>query len=515
MKKLKFTKKKGIVILIVFAAVLAVVFFATKAKVSAKSSTRVIPPTTTQITSGDFDQRVTASGTTEASDPYSIFIELSQEVKTVHVDVGDYVEEGQLLVTYDIEDTKKELEDKLSDAKITLQNAQITLAELVEPAEGTELIDLKTAVVSAQKALQEAKISLSEYETNIAEAEKNLPYYKQLLEAGSLSQSEYDNYAKEYNTLLDTKITKENAVASAELALEKANTNLENGTNKLNDKSTSNSYQKQLNTVSSAQRNIASIQEEISKLTEATYSPISGTIIECNAVEGQMLTDSTVMMQIADLTDLNVSAYVSEYDIAKVAVGQKVELTTDGIEDTTYMGTVTKIEPTAVTQGTISGSETVVPILVHMDAPDALVKPGFSFDMEIIVVDLKDANYIPVSAVVKDKETDSYCVYVVGEGQKLEKRDVEIGTMSDMYAEILSGLEEDETIMESPTGEVTDGSSLMDYATHEAAKDSKETSSEGILSGLTGGANQGGNQGGMQGGGGMPPSGGGGGRPGM
>ena len=499
-------------ILVVLAALLAVVFFVTKAKASAKSSVKVIPPATTQITTGDFDQRVTASGTTEASDPYSIFIELSQEVKTVHVEVGDYVEEGQLLVTYDIEDTKKGLEDKLSDAKITLQNAQITLSELVEPAEGTELIDLKAAVVSAQKALQEAKISLTEYETSRAEAEKNLPYYKQLLEAGSLSQSEYDNYVTEYNTLLDTKITKENAVAAAELALEKANTNLENGTNKLNDKSISNSYQKQLNTVSSAQRNIASIQEEISKLTEATYSPISGTIIECNAVEGQMLTDSTVMMQIADLTELNVSAYVSEYDIAKVAVGQKVELTSDGIEDAVYMGTVTKIEPTAVTQSTISGSETVVPILVHMDAPDDLVKPGFSFDMEIIVVDLTNANYIPVSAVIKDKETDSYCVYAVGDDHKLEKRAVEIGTMSDMYAEILSGLEKGETIMESPTSEVTDGSSLIDYATQEVTKNVEDTSSEGILSGLTGGGNQGGRQGGMQGGG-MPPSGGG--RPGM
>ncbi|MGE4214064.1 MAG: efflux RND transporter periplasmic adaptor subunit [Anaerotignaceae bacterium] len=513
MKKVKMTKKKGIVILLVLVVAIAA-FFVTKAKAGAKSSVRVIPPTTTQVATGDFDQRVTASGTTEASDPYSIFIELSQEVKTVHVDVGDYVEEGQLLVTYDIEDTKKDLEDKLADAKISLQNAQISLAELIDPAEGTELIDLKSAVVSAEKTLQEAKIALTEYETSMTESEKNLPYYQQLLEAGSLSQSEYDNYVTEYNTLLDTKTTKENNVAAAELALEKANTNLENGTNKLNDKSTSNSYQKQLNTVSSAQRSIASIEDEISKLTEATYSPISGTIIECNAVEGQMLTDSTVMMQIADLTDLNVSAYVSEYDIAKVAVGQKVELTTDGIEDTIYMGTVTEIEPTAVTQGTISGDETVVPILVHMDAPDDLVKPGFSFDMEIIVVDLTDASYIPISAVMKDKETDSYCVYVVGDDQKLEKRVVEIGAMSDMYAEILSGLEEGVTIMESPTSEVTDGSSLMEYATQEVAAEGEASSSEGILSGLTGGANSD-NSGNQGGGGGMPPSGGGGGRPGM
>ena len=84
--------------------------------------------------------------------------------------------------------------------------------------------------------------------------------------------------------------------------------------------------------VATAEMNVKSAEDDLSKLTEATYSPISGTIIESNAVEGQMLTDSTVIMKVADLTQLDVTAQVSEYDIANIKVGQNVELTSDGIE---------------------------------------------------------------------------------------------------------------------------------------------------------------------------------------
>ena len=148
-----------------------------------------------------------------------------------------------------------------------------------------------------------------------------------------------------------------------------------------------------------------------------------------------MLTDSTVMMKIADLSNLDVEAQVSEYDIAQIQVGQKVEMTNDGIEGKIYTGTVTKIEPTASSQSTMSGTETVVPIVIHMDNPDALMKPGFSLDLEIIVEDLSDVTYVPLSAVGKEKD-DSYYVYKVDENDVLQKTTVTLGSANDTSAVI-------------------------------------------------------------------------------
>ncbi len=507
---------KGRKKIIVSAIVIAVVVIAAAAvwaatKNSSKTETVSVMPATTSLQNGSLEQRVTASGTVQAADEYSIFIELSQEVKEVFAEVGDYVEEGQLLVTYDIEDDKKELQNKVTSAQITLDNANLDLENLVNPAEGTELLDLQTKVVNAEQTLNEAQKAVTDNQEDITDAKEDLDYYKQMLEMGGISQSEYDTAEETYNDLVKNQDTLESNLESAQLALETAQLNLENGQNRLNDASTMNSYQKQLNTVQTAEMNLSEAQDNLSKLTESTYSPISGTIIESSAVEGQMLTDSTSIMTIADLTNLDVLAYVSEYDIAKIAVGQDVELTSDGIEDKIYHGTVTKIEPTAESQGTISGSETVVPVLVHLTDNDDLIKPGMEFDMEFITVSLDNAQYVPISAVMADTENDGHYVYVVNDAGVIEKRSIETGVSDDMNLQVISGLTADDVIVESPDSTMQEGKNISDYATiQNVNSQSSDVSSEGsVLDGVLGGgggAPSGG--GGARGGGGMPMGGG-------
>ena len=113
-------RKKVIAIVVAAVVVVAAVAVWAAKKDNGKSAPKPVMPTTTSMQKGDIEQRVTASGTVPAADEYSIFIELSQEVKEVFAEVGDYVEEGQLLVTYDIEDDKKELQNKVTSAQITL-----------------------------------------------------------------------------------------------------------------------------------------------------------------------------------------------------------------------------------------------------------------------------------------------------------------------------------------------------------------------------------------------------------
>ena len=146
-----------------------------------------------------------------------------------------------------------------------------------------------------------------------------------------------------------------------------------------------------------------------------------------------------------------------------------------------------------------------MPVLVHLTDNDDLVKPGMEFDMEFITVDIQNADYIPVSAVTLDTETETYYVYVVGDDGIIEKREVELGVTSDMYMQLISGLEKDERILESPDTNVVEGTNYMDYATTapSGSSSSSDDSSGSILDSVTGG-----------GGGGMPSGGGMGGGPG-
>lgn len=484
-----------------------------------KEETITVMPETSTIQKGDISQRISATGTTVAADEHSIFIELSQEVDQVYAEVGDLVTEGQLLVTYDISDTKKELQDKLANARISLQNAQLALQDIAAPAEGAELLDLQSQVVTAEKNITDTNTEIKTLETKIKQAEtavanakKTLENNQALLEVGGTSQKEVEDSSEAYDSAVDAleeakqnKETKEQSVPTLELALQKAKANLETNTNKLQDSTTANSYKKQQNTVQSAQIEISSIQNELSKLTEATYSPITGTILVSNAVEGQMLTDSTVMMKVADLNNMDLEADVSEYDIAKVSVGQKVEMTSDGIEGVTYTGTVTKIEPSASEKSTTSGTETIVPIVVHMDTVDENVKPGLNFDMEIIVTDLQDVNYIPVSAVKKDK-TGETSVFTVNEEGLLTQTPVTLGTYSDVYVQLLDGLTETQKFVTTVEDTMEDGQPLATFGRQQTvSSDGKEESGSMLDSVLPSGS------GAPSGGGGMPPGGGGGG----
>ena len=505
-----------IVFLLILAAGAGTIY--TKGLFHTEKKTQLRLPDMSVVEQGDLSKRVTASGTTVAADPVSIFIELSQEVDEVFAEVGDKVNEGDLLVTYDIEDTQRELNDKLADAKVTVENAQISLNELYEPTEESEILELEGQVANAEKTIEDTKsqinnydIKISQAQTDIDNAKRTMDNYIELLSVGGASQQEYDDAEQAYQRALDTltqtesdKASAELSLQTAELSLERAKVNLENGKNKTNSTTTLNAIKRQQNTLETAQRNVSSIQYNINKLTSATYSPISGTIIESNAVEGQMLTDSTVMMKIADLSNLDVEAQVSEYDIAQIKIGQKVEMTNDGIEGKVYTGTVTKIEPTASTQSTMSGSETVVPIVVHMDNPDELMKPGFSLDLEIIVEDLSDVIYVPLSAVGKEKD-DSYYVYKIGENDTLQKTTITLGSTNDTSAVIESGISVGDRVVTSPTEAMTDGANLADFATTIEQRQN-EQNNDSILDNMNmpGGGGMPGGQGGPPSGGGMP-----------
>lgn len=519
MKKLKLSKNKLMVLSLLLIVVVGGSLAAKKILATPTKKEITKMPETTTLQKGDLSQRITASGTVKAADEQSIFIELSQEVETVYAELGDKVEEGQLLVTYNIVDDKKELQNKVSESSINLENAKISLSDLTAPTSESELLELQTQVVNAKKTISDTELEIANYDTKISQleitmnnAEKTMKNNEQLLAVGGVSQKEYDDSVESYNNAVidweqaqKEKQSKEASLESQELALQKAEVNLEKGQNPQSETSTANAIKKQENAIKSAQLNLQQAQENLTKLTEATYSPITGTVIESNAVEGQMLTDSTVIMKVADLTNLDVDALVSEYDIAKVQVGQKVELTSDGIEDKVYMGTVTKIEPSASSQSTMSGTETVVPVTVHMDAPDDLVKPGFSFDMEIIVTDLSDTNYVPVSAVMKEKDESTY-VYTVDAQQMIQKTPVVLGTYSDTTVEVKEGLTEDDTIITSPIDTMKPNTPLSDYAATVTVDTSAKKEGSSILDSVTGGSNS---SAPMGGGGGMPPSGGG------
>ena len=197
----------------------------------------------------------------------------------------------------------------------------------------------------------------------------------------------------------------------------------------------------------SAEISMQNLQDTMSNYT--ITSPISGTIIEKDAKQGDALTSGSTLCVIYDLSYLEMVINVDELQIGALSVGQKVQLTADAVTDKTYVGTVTRVSM----KGSSSGGTTTYPITIRIDNTDGL-RPGMNANAEIVVAEANNALVVPNAAVIRggyvlvSKKSPSAANAVedmdAPDGYVYVK--VETGVSDDSYTEIKSGLQEDDTV---------------------------------------------------------------------
>lgn len=120
-------------------------------------------------------------------------------------------------------------------------------------------------------------------------------------------------------------------------------------------------------------------QETLPNIT----SPINGTVVKSDAIVGQLAGPTTQLAVIADTDDMYIGVNIEETEIAKVAVGQKVDVTIDAYGKRVFSGRVTEIDTATqtyfsngMTSFSTSGDYTkvkqLIPVKVVIDNPDEL-----------------------------------------------------------------------------------------------------------------------------------------------
>lgn len=131
-------------------------------------------------------------------------------------------------------------------------------------------------------------------------------------------------------------------------------------------------------------------------------APISGTVLEQTASEGQVISSATssasggtTLLKMADLGRIRVRALVGETDIGNVRAGQTATVLVDAYPQRTFTGSVEKIEPQAVVQQSV----TMFPVLVSVSNENRLLLPGMNGEASMVVDRREDVPAIPVDAV--------------------------------------------------------------------------------------------------------------------
>ncbi len=234
-----------------------------------------------------------------------------------------------------------------------------------------------------------------------------------------------------------------------------------------------------------AQHNVdqtnAALRNSNSLLAKTTIqAPMSGRITKLavqqgeTAVPGTFSKDQALLLTISDMSVLETKVKVDETDVARLHVGDTAQVLIDAFPDTTFRGKVTEIAHSSVSAGTTAAgaSDQAVDyeVRVQLIDPPIDTRPDFSATAKIVWDTRKAVLSIPIIALtVREHEAnenrdsaavalgkkatkdiaqkDVEGVFVVGKDSHVMFRPVRVGIPGEEYFEVISGLQEGETVV--------------------------------------------------------------------
>jgi len=292
------------------------------------------------------------------------------------------------------------------------------------------------------------KLDSAQYEAN-ADRDRALiqTYRAQLIQAEARMKREGNNYERQ-KQLYDSQLISQEQLETAKVDYDITRAEVQ-------------SYRYQI------QQAEASLKSTLDSLSKTVYnSPIDGIITSLRVEEGEvavigtMNNPGTVLMTIADLSEMEVEVEVDETDVVGVRLGQKADVKVDALPDRVLSGSVTEIGSSAIAKSTTTQQESRdYLVTITLENPPRSLKPGLSASADVITAVKKDVLAVPISALVlrekpssdsaKKEKEEQEGIYVVESG-RAKFYPVTKGIMGGLLIEIQSGLKEGQEAIIGP-----------------------------------------------------------------
>ncbi len=294
---------------------------------------------------GELVELVQAPGEIQPRNKVSISAKISSRIVEIPPKEGDQIKQGNVLVKLDASDLEAVL--RSAQARYAAQESSIGVAQ---------------SRVAAQRAQIEG------LKASLKEAELDLERQKGLITSHDVSQSVVDT--------AERRVQEQNAsLLSAEHNLKAEETNL----------------QVLRHNLDAADAEIARAKEDLSYTI--IESPIDGVVTVLNAKVGELVMTGTmnnagtVIMEVADLSQMLVVARVDETDVANVEVGQHARVHVQAYPNRTFNGTVTAVALARSVERNnnnfMSGDAKTFKVEILLDTQGQRIYSGLTADVEI------------------------------------------------------------------------------------------------------------------------------------
>jgi len=370
----KYLKKKWIVLsaaLIIFILVITIFPFKLDKKTELPSA---------EIKFGDFLIELSSSGEIKAAQSINVSaprVRVNLQIVKL-VPEGAIVDSGDFLIQFDTNELQKEIDDKQSELEIAIANLDKSRASMQ-----ANMTQLQSSWENSQASFQLANLRLEQmaFEAEVRVQEERL------------------------------------RLRQAEISLQQDSSRIES--QKLMDAAELTTYELK---IKQAQSELDKARIQLEQLT--VTAPAPGLVVYQKIWTGSDMEKIKVgdtpwrgqaLIQLPDLSNMQVLCEISEVEIGKLKTGQAVSIKLDAFPDPTFAGSVKDIASLAHEKEGQEGVK-VFDLLIDIKGSDPILKPGMTAKAKILIETVPQVFSIPIEAVF-DRGEDKV-VYLTEKGGK-------------------------------------------------------------------------------------------------
>ncbi len=409
------------------------------------------------VETGSLEQAISTLGRVEANRSASLTFAISGTVESVAVKVGDTVQVGQVLMALDAISQ----EAAVQQAEVAVQQAETSLQDLRLTPRPEQIENAQAAVASAQGGYSSVANATRPEDIAAAEERYNQALQRvQDLQRGRVTMP--GELATQQYSLQEAQIGQ--ATFDAEIARLRLEA-LRRGNPEGLWEAGANVQLAQLQyeqllagpaPIQFANAEIA-LQRAQSRLLDAQTalsrtrltSPISGVITRVDAVVGQVATPDRVVVEIADLSMLWLTANVDELDVDSLYAGLPADIRLDALPGESFTAQVGTI---ALVSTVRSNGVITYPTRFQITTADERIRPGMTAEVRILLAQRENVLVVP-SAFIRAENGQTFVTLQLPNGS-LQDIAVGVGLQSRDAVEIINGLRQGDVLVLN-TGEIT------------------------------------------------------------
>ncbi len=404
------------------------------------SKEKFIPVNVVPVNKEEIKNTLEYSGVVSPSKTVNVISTVTAEVTDTYFEVGDTVNEGELLFKVDtsnINDQIRQLNSQLKTANVGVAMANNQANSVSGGAFQSQVDQLESTIKSTKKQVD---LAYDSYTVQKESYEKG----KVLFENGIISKSDFDAMELGYTQA-------KTSYDSAVLQLEQLENSYELTTNDILNENTATG---QLG-VAQAQASKESLQVQLDitnkMLNDASVTaPISGIVASKGVNVNEFVSSQIPAYTIIDMNSVLINVQVSEKIINTINKGDEVDVLINAVSNTPFKGTVKSVSP-------VAGQTSTYPVEIEIANPDHSIKPGMFTTAIFDLNSRNDVIVIPAGVTLSDLEETYVFIEDNGTAKKVV---IETGINNGEYVEVLSGLKVNDNLIVTGQSYLKDGDDI-------------------------------------------------------